>query len=78
MWGPVPGEGLAFGAHYSLPQDELLNLFKVSTGDSWVARNWDSVSEWTAALAVHNIPMPFNALSSTQLFHSMGKEPKAK
>lgn len=87
-------EGLAFGAHYSLPQDELLNLFKVSTGDSWVARNWDSVSEWTAdtALAVllkdlkaahlkgleHNIPMPFNALSSTQLFHSMGKEPKAK
>lgn len=86
-------EGLSFGAQYSLPQDELLNLFKVSTGDSWVARNWDSVSEWTAdtALAVllkdlkaahlkgleHNIPMPFNALSSTQLFHSMGKEPKA-
>ncbi|MGY3567770.1 NAD(P)-dependent oxidoreductase [Sinomonas sp. RB5] len=87
-------EGLAFGGHYSLPQDELLNLFKVSTGDSWVARNWDSVSEWTAdtALAVllkdlkaahlkgleHNIPMPFNALSSTQLFHSMGKEPHGK
>ncbi|WP_422935088.1 NAD(P)-dependent oxidoreductase [Sinomonas sp. P47F7] len=87
-------EGLTFGAHYNLPQGELLNLFKVSTGDSWVARNWDSVSEWTAdtALAVllkdlkaahlkgleHNIPMPFNALSSTELFHSMGKEPQAK
>jgi 3-hydroxyisobutyrate dehydrogenase len=87
-------EGLSFGAHYSLPQDELLNLFKVSTGDSWVARNWDSVSAWTAdtALAVllkdlkaahlkgleHNIPLPFNALSSTQLFHSMGKEPRTK
>lgn len=87
-------EGLKFGAQYNLPQDELLNLFKVSTGDSWVARNWDSVSEWTAdtALAVllkdlkaahlkgleHNIAMPFNALSSTQLFSSMEKKPEAK
>ena len=88
-------EGLKFGAHYNLPEAELLNLFKVSTGDSWVARNWDSVSEWTAdtALAVllkdlkaahlkgldHNVAMPFNALSSTQLFNSMGKEkPQAK
>ena len=76
-------EGLKFGAKYDLPEAELLNLFKVSTGDSWVARNWDSVSEWTAetALAVlrkdlkaahlrgldHNIAMPFKALSSTQL-----------
>ncbi|MCX2749580.1 NAD(P)-dependent oxidoreductase [Arthrobacter sp. MI7-26] len=82
-------EGLKFGAQYNLPQDELLNLFQVSTGDSWVARNWDSVSEWTAdtALAVllkdlkaahlkgleHHVAMPFNALSSTQLFDSMGK-----
>lgn len=83
-------EGLKFGAQYNLPQDELLNLFRVSTGDSWVARNWASVSEWTAdtALAVllkdlkaahlkgleHHVAMPFNALSSTQLFNSMGKE----
>ena len=31
-----------------------LNLLKVSTGDSWVARSWDSVSKWTenTALAV--------------------------
>ncbi|MFF2347036.1 NAD(P)-dependent oxidoreductase [Pseudarthrobacter sp. NPDC058119] len=87
-------EGLKFGAQYNLPQDELLNLFRASTGDSWVARNWDSVSEWNAdtALAVllkdlkaahlkgleHNVAMPFNALSSTQLFDSMGKKPKAK
>ncbi len=87
-------EGLKFGAQYNLPQDELLRLFKVSTGDSWVARNWDSVSEWTAdtALAVllkdlkaahlkgleHNVAMPFNALSSTLLFDSMGKKPQAK
>ena len=88
-------EGLRFGAQYNLPQDELLNLFRVSTGDSWVARNWDSVSEWTAdtALAVllkdlkaahlkgleRNVAMPFNALSSTQLFESMGQaKPKAK
>lgn len=85
-------EGLKFGAQYNLPESELLNLFKVSTGDSWVARNWDSVSEWTAdtALAVllkdlnvahlkgleHNIAMPFNALSSTLLFDSMGKKPQ--
>lgn len=83
------------GAQYNLPEDELLNLFKVSTGDSWVVRNWDSVSEWTAdtALAVllkdlkaahlkgleHNLPMPFIALSSTQLFSSMGQEkPEAR
>lgn len=82
-------EGLKFGAQYNLPEAELLNLFKVSTGDSWVARNWDAVSEWTAdtALAVllkdlkaahlkgleHHVAMPFNALSSTQLFDSMGQ-----
>jgi len=86
-------EGLKFGAHYNLPQEELLNLFKVSTGDSWVARNWDSVSKWTedTALSVllkdlkaahlkgleHGITMPFNALSSTMLFDSWGQKPKA-
>ncbi|MDP9800761.1 3-hydroxyisobutyrate dehydrogenase [Arcanobacterium wilhelmae] len=79
-------EGLKFGAHYGLPEEELLALFKVSTGDSWVARNWDAVKAWTpdTALAVllkdlkaahlkgleHSIPMPFNALSSTLLFDS--------
>lgn len=87
-------EGLKFGAAYDLPQEALLNLFKVSTGDSWVARNWDSVSKWTeeTALAVllkdlkaahakgleHGIPMPFNALSSALLFDSWGQKPKAK
>ena len=87
-------EGLRFGAHYGLPQDELLNLFKVSTGDSWVARNWDSVSQWTedTALAVllkdpkaahlkgleNGIAMPFNALSSTLLFDAWGQKPKGR
>lgn len=87
-------EGLKFGEHYNLPQEALLNLFKASTGDSWVARNWDSVSKWTedTALAVllkdlkaahlkgleHGITMPFNALSSTMLFDSWGQKPKAK
>ena len=87
-------EGLKFGAHYQLPQDELLALFKVSTGDSWVARNWDSVSKWTedTALAVllkdlkaaqikgleNGITMPFNALSSTLLFDSWGQKPKVR
>src|SRR6476620_2222743 len=87
-------EGLKLGKHYNLPEEEVLNLLKVSTGDSWVVRNWGDVSEWTAATALfvllkdliatynqgikHNVSMPFNALSSTQLFDSMGKEkPKA-
>jgi 3-hydroxyisobutyrate dehydrogenase len=25
----------------------------------------------------HNVPLPFNALSSTQLFDSMGQKPQA-
>lgn len=87
-------EGLKLANHYGLPQEEVVSLLKVSTGDSWVARNWRDVSEWTAdtALAVllkdlkaayneglkHNVTLPFNALSSIQLFDSMGKEkPKA-
>lgn len=85
-------EGLKLGKHYGLPEEEIINLLQVSTGDSWVARNWSEVSQWTAetALAVlqkdliatyeesikHNLEMPFNALSSIQLFHSMGKEKK--
>ncbi len=83
-------EGLRLGAHYKLPEQEILNLLKVSTGDSWVVRNWADVENWTAetALAVllkdlksaflegikHNVPLPFNALSATALFNSMGKE----
>lgn len=83
-------EGLKFGRHYHLPEQEIINLLKVSTGDSWVVRNWGDVSAWTAdtALAVllkdlkaaygeglkHNVALPFNALSSIELFNSMGKE----
>ena len=82
-------EGLKLGGHYNLPQEELFNLLKVSTGDSWVVRNWPEVSQWTAETALsvllkdlkatyneglqHNVSLPFNALSSTQLFDSMGK-----
>jgi hypothetical protein len=89
-----PAEGLKLGAHYDLPESELLGLFEVSTGDSWVARNWDSVSQWTAdtALAVlpkdlkaahlkglaHGISLPFNALSSTLLFSSWEQHPTAE
>ena len=63
---------------------------KVSTGGSRVVRNWSDVSQWTAETALlvllkdlkagftqgvtHNIPLPFNALSATQLFNAMGKE----
>lgn len=83
-------EGLKFGNHYNLPEQEILNLLKVSTGDSWVVRNWSDISAWTAdtALAVllkdlkaaygegikHNITLPFNALASIELFNSMKKE----
>jgi 3-hydroxyisobutyrate dehydrogenase len=47
-------EELKFGRHYKLPEEEILNLLKVSTGDSWVVRNSSAVSSWTedAALAV--------------------------
>lgn len=88
-------EGLKFGKFYNLPEQEIINLLKVSTGDSWVVRNWSDVSAWTAdtALAVllkdlkaaygeglkHNVSLPFNALSSIELFNSMGKDkPEAK
>ena len=88
-------EGLKFGANYNLPEEELFNLLKVSTGDSWVVRNWSDISQWTAETALsvllkdlkatynqglaNNVSLPFNALSSTQLFDSMGKAaPAAK
>jgi len=83
-------EGLKLSKHYNLPEEEIIKLLQVSTGDSWVVRNWRDVSNWTAdtALAVllkdliaaynqgikYNISLPFNALYSTQLFNSMGKE----
>ena len=88
-------EGLKLANHYNLPQEELFYLLKVSTGDSWVVRNWSDVAKWTAETTLaallkdlkatynegleHNVSLPFNALSSTQLFNSMGKEkPDAK
>jgi 3-hydroxyisobutyrate dehydrogenase len=83
-------EGLKLGEDYKLPKQEILSLLKVSTGDSWVVRNWSDVENWTAetALAVllkdlksaflegikHNVALPFNALSATALFNAMGKE----
>ena len=83
-------EGLKLGEHFKLPEQEVLNLLKVSTGDSWVVRNWGDVSEWTAETALtvvlkdlksaflegikHNVPLPFNALSATELFNAVGKE----
>src|SRR4051795_835633 len=87
-------EGLKLGKHYNLPEEEILNLLKVSTGDSWVVRNWSDVSQWTADTALnvlfkdlkatfleginHNVTLPFNALSATAVFNSMGKgKPKA-
>ena len=45
-------EGLRLGKHYDLPQEGILNLLKVSTGDSWVVRNCSDVSDWTAETAL--------------------------
>ena len=45
-------EGLKLGEHYKLPEQEILNLLKVSTGDSWVVRNWSDVESWTAETAL--------------------------
>jgi 3-hydroxyisobutyrate dehydrogenase len=75
-------KGLKLGDHYNLPQAEILNLLGVSTGDSWVVRNWSDISEWTADTTLadllkdlkaaygeglkHNVALPFNSLSSTQ------------
>ena len=83
-------EGLKLSNSYDLPQEALFSLLEVSTGDSWVVRNWADVSAWTAdtALAVllkdlkaafneglsRNVTLPFNALATSQLFNSMGKE----
>ncbi len=86
-------EGLKLGAAYGLPESELVKLFSVSTADSWVARNWGIVSAWTAETALsvllkdlvaaynkglkYNVALPFNALSSSLLFDSMGEQPPA-
>ncbi|GEN44636.1 NAD(P)-dependent oxidoreductase [Alkalibacillus haloalkaliphilus] len=86
-------EGLKLAKHFNLPEDELLNLLQVSTGDSWVVRNWSDVSEWTADTTLnillndltaannqglkHHVPLPFSALATTQLLDSMG-EAKSK
>ncbi|AMK21591.1 NAD(P)-dependent oxidoreductase [Sphingobium sp. TKS] len=83
-------EGLKLGSHYDLPQEALFDLLKVSTGDSWVARNWDDIAEWTADTALgvllkdlkaahnegikHSVALPFNALSCVFLFNAMGKD----
>lgn len=85
-------EGLRLANSFGLQEEELFNLLKVSTGDSWVVRNWPDVAEWTADTALgvllkdlkaayhegldRNVTLPFNALSSTALFTSMGKTPK--
>jgi len=72
----------------------LFNLLRVSTGDSWVVRNWNDVSTWTTDTAPgvllkdlkaahgeglkYNVALPFNALASVLLFDSMGKQLKPK
>jgi len=39
-------EGLRFAQEYNLAQDDFRKLINVSTGNSWVSQNWDSVKMW--------------------------------
>ena len=39
-------EGLRFGKNFGLSSDTLIELLKVSSGNSWVVQNWDVVSKW--------------------------------
>jgi 3-hydroxyisobutyrate dehydrogenase len=39
-------EGLRFAEKYNLPTDEFLKLLSVSTGNSWVVQNWETVRKW--------------------------------
>lgn len=86
-------EGLELAKKYDLPQEELLKLLQASTGDSWVVRNWDTVSEWTtdATLSIlqkdltaaykeginNDVSLPLNALASTRLFEAMRERKKS-
>jgi len=39
-------EGLKFSNSFDLPSDEMLELLKVSSGNSWVVQNWEVVRKW--------------------------------
>ena len=39
-------EGLKFGKTFDLPVDEMLELLRVSSGNSWVVQNWGVVRKW--------------------------------
>lgn len=39
-------EAIRFAQNYDIKEDELLDIVKVSTGDSWVANNWEEVKEF--------------------------------
>src|SRR5690606_33536787 len=82
------------GGMHNLPEKAMLNLMKVSTGDSWVVRNWQEVSAWTADTAFsvllrdlinvyhlgikYDIPLPFNALSCRRPICSVRWEKRSR
>ncbi|MDI6914690.1 MAG: NAD(P)-dependent oxidoreductase [Desulfitobacteriaceae bacterium] len=39
-------EGMKFAQEYELPTSTFRDLITVSTGNSWVAQNWDAVKMW--------------------------------
>ena len=73
-------EGLKFAKSFDLPPERLLELVKVSTGDSWVVQNWDVVSKWwedyepnrTLDLVYKDLFALLNVCFKTKLSLSMG------
>ncbi len=41
-------EGMRYGARHGLSEDRLLDLLRVSTGNSWVVQHWEDVRRWWA------------------------------
>jgi 3-hydroxyisobutyrate dehydrogenase len=39
-------EGLRFGARHGIPEERLLELLRVSTGNGWVVQHWEDVRRW--------------------------------
>src|SRR5699024_3277237 len=39
-------EAINFGSDYGLKESDILDIVKVSTGDSWVANNWDEIKKY--------------------------------
>ena len=83
-------EAIRFAQNYDIKEDELLDIVKVSTGDSWVANNWEEVKEFNNNGTVdviykdltsvmteatqHKIFIPVSGLVLNELHNAMDKQ----